>query len=413
MEKLFLNKNLNLYKFDGNYINTYYIINIDNRNFIIDEISFNIICFIKEGIDNLDEIINIFSNKYNLSLEKIKKIILKKIDYLKKISAISNNNNFKINIENKKSYNINFKMKIIGEKTIEKVSFFLKFLFNKYISKFLILIILMVFIYQFKFIKDYIIILKNININILIYFTILNPLATLFHEFGHCTAAKICNLKIKEIGIGIYYFNIVAYSDVNRTWLLNKKCRLLIDAGGYYFTLIFSLFVFIIGIFLNYKILIFYSFYKFISVFNGLNVFLKYDGYWLFTDLIGVFNLSDFVINYLKSLFKKRKNPLNNLNKNGKKYFFIYFFLLIIYFIFFIYSIYLITLKIMPDYIIYILNNIKLILISLYKINITIIINILLKFILIIFYIYAIIKFIVFNLIKFFKNNIFYIKDTL
>lgn len=138
----------------------------------------------------------------------------------------------------------------------------------------------------------------------------------LFHEAGHIVAAKKFNAKTGDIGIGVYYYLLIGYADVHETWNLKIPQRMVVSIGGAYWGLIFMLPVFVI-LFLTHSksladfILVFH--FGFIFIFNP---FIKMDGYWFISDVLGIPNLKSKVLIYLyKYLPSKvfRKNNVNNI----------------------------------------------------------------------------------------------------
>ncbi len=121
------------------------------------------------------------------------------------------------------------------------------------------------------------------------------------HELGHTVATKIHDLPMpKGIGVGLYYFMIVFYADTHETWSLSRKERAIVSTAGVYWN--FLALALLIPVFFYtgsgvLKDFILLNHVSFLSIFNP---FLKMDGYWLLSDLLGVVNLHKKVRSYFK-----------------------------------------------------------------------------------------------------------------
>lgn len=135
-----------------------------------------------------------------------------------------------------------------------------------------------------------------------------------FHELGHSFSAKKFNVNVKEIGLGLYYIFPVLYVNLKESWKLKKEKRIIINLSGIYFQLI-------IGSFLALFIFFFKENRVLVPIFKinlsilllNLNPFLKFDGYWVISDLLEEINLLRTSNNLIKEKFKlKTRNKFNN-----------------------------------------------------------------------------------------------------
>jgi len=116
-------------------------------------------------------------------------------------------------------------------------------------------------------------------------------LSVLFHEFGHLSACQYFHCPHGEIRLGLYLVFPVFYANVSPAWRLERKARVVVDLAGMYFQLLVTLPVSLLFhltrepvwllLFLELDAMILFS----------LNPFLRFDGYWLCSDLLGVPNL--------------------------------------------------------------------------------------------------------------------------
>jgi hypothetical protein len=113
----------------------------------------------------------------------------------------------------------------------------------------------------------------------------------LFHELGHITACVKYGIPHGGIGFGFYWGFPVFYADVRATWRLPPKQRAVVASGGIYFQS-----VFLAGLLLAYSVSnsAFYAAASLVTIYNilsTLNPILKYDGYWILSDLLCIENL--------------------------------------------------------------------------------------------------------------------------
>lgn len=134
------------------------------------------------------------------------------------------------------------------------------------------------------------------------------------HEFGHATACTRGGVAPSDIGVTIYLVFPAFYSNVNASWLLGRWQRFRVDIGGIYFQLWIGMFYALLFFLTRIFIFRFAFFVVIISCLFSLNPFLKYDGYWMLTDLLGVVNLSRqplVVFSYLcRFILRQPREPL-------------------------------------------------------------------------------------------------------
>lgn len=137
-------------------------------------------------------------------------------------------------------------------------------------------------------------------------FILINAIVTLIHEYGHATATLKFGLNPKRIGGAFYFVKPVMFTDVTSIWVLPRNQRQLVNFGGMYFQLIAS-----------YILLIFFScigdmqglnitIISELCIFANFNIFIKSDGYWIFSDYLGVSNLHIEILSFIKRIFAKK-----------------------------------------------------------------------------------------------------------
>lgn len=280
--------NISFQEFDCNLINKFYLSNIDNSYFIFDETDLKIISYLKS--EN-----SLFLN--DITLDQIENRFKKYI----KIGIIKINNTN--NNGAKKSSFLLLKKNIINSNLSNKIGNVFKVLLNSYF--FLLIISYFLFIF-FYFIKNYSILIKYYSKADFLPIYLLIPLiylGMLFHEIGHCSALVKFGQKTKGIGIGIYYYYLVFYSNLDNAWLLKRKERILVNLSGFIFQ--FYYFIFINIIFLIFFKSMLVKLYlliiiEIIGMIFNFNPFLKFDGYWVLSDSLGIPNLSNYQILLIK-----------------------------------------------------------------------------------------------------------------
>jgi putative peptide zinc metalloprotease protein len=120
---------------------------------------------------------------------------------------------------------------------------------------------------------------------------LLTILAAVWHEFGHATAFARYGGRRTEIGLGLYLYMPVLYTDVSDAWRFSRLRRVVVDVGGVYFQAIFATIA--IFIFLSTRAPVWSYAVSLITLTLSfsLNPFLRMDGYWFVADAFGIRNL--------------------------------------------------------------------------------------------------------------------------
>lgn len=133
-------------------------------------------------------------------------------------------------------------------------------------------------------------------------------LATLLiHELGHAAASYRFGVRPKEIGLGLYLIFPVLYTDVTEIWRLGKFKRTVVNLGGLHLQLIINLGL-IYWLFLSFGDMEMTSTVRYLIQLNVATMvinaipFLKFDGYWIYSDLFSLPNLRQQSVGYLTRL---------------------------------------------------------------------------------------------------------------
>jgi len=127
------------------------------------------------------------------------------------------------------------------------------------------------------------------------------------HELGHATALVHYGGKHPSIGWGVYFVFTVLYTDLSEAWRLSRRQRAVIDLAGIYFQSLF-LALLLLLFWATHNPIFLYSFLWInLQMAGDLNPFLRMDGYWFVSDVLGLVNLRQQVQSlFLQTVRSKR-----------------------------------------------------------------------------------------------------------
>ncbi|NOU16244.1 MAG: hypothetical protein HOO91_01615 [Bacteroidales bacterium] len=314
------------------------------------EINDNVKLFIDFIKENEGELFGIIINKsvqyYNTDESTIKKsldqLITKGVIVLDKIEDGEEFIPFR-----NKSSQLWFRKKLIETENHKKFFSFFHFAFSKaFIITVVILLLVIDIIFwklhsngawknELKFFSSY----------DYVYIILFSLFMTFIHETGHISAAMKYNAKTGGIGIGMYFYLLIAWADIHESWSLKKRQSMMISIGGLYFNAICFIPFTILGIVLKSRAIIDFVILSHFTILFLFNPFLKMDGYWFITEWVGVPNLQTkitmFFKEYLPSLVKKerKRSIFSSYSLKVKSFCVIYAFLtgaFMVYFMYFI-----------------------------------------------------------------------------
>jgi len=111
------------------------------------------------------------------------------------------------------------------------------------------------------------------------------------HELGHLAACVRHGASHGGIGVGLYWCFPTFYSEVHGAWLLGRWQRAAVDAGGVYLQGGFVLLLALVFLATGSPAVLGAIAWSHLLMLHTLNPVLKFDGYWLLTDLTGTPNL--------------------------------------------------------------------------------------------------------------------------
>ncbi len=131
---------------------------------------------------------------------------------------------------------------------------------------------------------------------------------TSLHEFGHAVVCTLCGASVRSMGFMIYYLQPAAYADVTESWRLrNKWHRVAISAAGVYVQGIANAIAAIVVLGMRASgrhstVLLLYIALNLGTMAFNLLPFVKLDGYWMLSAMLGIPNLRDRATEWLQAL---------------------------------------------------------------------------------------------------------------
>ncbi len=128
-------------------------------------------------------------------------------------------------------------------------------------------------------------------------FALVLVLINALHEVGHGLVAKHYNCRVTEMGVALIFMLPVCYCDTSDTWrLTDNHKRLLVSAGGIVMELGIATIACLCWLVLPDGLLRTLAFFLTVTslaatLFINLNPFMKFDGYYILADSLGVDNL--------------------------------------------------------------------------------------------------------------------------
>ncbi|MEW6440110.1 MAG: hypothetical protein AB1640_04170 [bacterium] len=111
------------------------------------------------------------------------------------------------------------------------------------------------------------------------------------HELGHLSACSFHGCRHGELRFGLYLLFPVFYANVTQAWTLSRGARVAVDLGGVYFQMLLAVPAAAAYWLTGSMFWVLFCLALVSAALLALNPFLKFDGYWLCSDLLGVPNL--------------------------------------------------------------------------------------------------------------------------
>lgn len=131
----------------------------------------------------------------------------------------------------------------------------------------------------------------------------------LFHEVGHASGCRYGGARPGRIGFGMYLMLPAFYTNVNDAYRLKRTGRLRTDLGGIYFNAVFIIVCTIVFYFTHSAFLIAAILLTHLGILEQLLPIVRFDGYYILSDLAGIPDLFGRVMPTLKSWVPWRYRP--------------------------------------------------------------------------------------------------------
>ena len=113
-------------------------------------------------------------------------------------------------------------------------------------------------------------------------------ISAVFHECGHAAACRYGGARPGPIGVGIYLVWPSFFTNVTDSYRLSRRGRLRTDLGGLYFNLIFLLALSGVYAVTSAEVLLLVIAVTHLEMLEQLLPFVRFDGYFILSDLVGV-----------------------------------------------------------------------------------------------------------------------------
>ena len=129
----------------------------------------------------------------------------------------------------------------------------------------------------------------------------LSLVSAVFHECGHAAGCRYGGARPGVIGVGIYMVWPAFFTNVTDSYRLSRAGRLRTDLGGLYFNAVFMLALAGLYAATSAEVLLLVIAFTHLEMLEQLLPFVRFDGYFILSDLIGVPDLFARVVPVLRS----------------------------------------------------------------------------------------------------------------
>jgi len=156
---------------------------------------------------------------------------------------------------------------------------------------------------------------QNIKISELIILYVLSLLGLIIHEAAHAITCKKYYGEVKNVGIMLFYLQFSMFTDVSGIYMMNGKLKkiLILGAGviSQWVVSSIAIIVFVFGLKTGYSMdfLLYFAIVNTALSLLNLVPFVKFDGYWILTVILGTYNLREYSFEYLISKVLNKDVP--------------------------------------------------------------------------------------------------------
>lgn len=251
--------------------------------------TYSLICLI-DGKKTIGQLTKDFNSR-NCQMISVRTVFDLLNGTLKKTGIIKMGDDCNVNCS-EPSY-LRLRIDLIGNRQSSFISKYLKHLFGEkifwpsFVIQSLVVYVLFVLYSQEIYIQ-----LESVDIIDAIIVFLLMGGALIAHEFGHVSACDRYGAHYGNIGFGFYLFTPVMYADVSDIWRLPRNQRLIVNMAGIYMGNCMAIIAFVIYYYTDNLIFLYAFSLQCIEGICNLNPLLKYDGYWMLSDLLMLPNMS-------------------------------------------------------------------------------------------------------------------------
>jgi putative peptide zinc metalloprotease protein len=136
----------------------------------------------------------------------------------------------------------------------------------------------------------------------------LSLVSALFHECGHAAGCRYGGARPGKIGVGIYLVWPAFFTNVTDSYRLSRAGRLRTDLGGLYFNAVFMLALAGLYAVTSSEVLLLAIAFTHLEMLEQLMPFVRFDGYFILSDLVGVPDLFARIAPVLRSAVSRGRH---------------------------------------------------------------------------------------------------------
>jgi putative peptide zinc metalloprotease protein len=129
-----------------------------------------------------------------------------------------------------------------------------------------------------------------------------------FHELGHAAACRYSGADPGAMGVGLYLVWPAFYTDVTDSYRLDRRSRLRVDLGGLYFNAIFAVATVAASLAVGWDALLLVVAAQLYQMVRQLIPIVRFDGYHVLADIVGVPDLFRHIKPTLASAFRRGRD---------------------------------------------------------------------------------------------------------
>jgi putative peptide zinc metalloprotease protein len=148
---------------------------------------------------------------------------------------------------------------------------------------------------------------------LLLLISVITWTSMVFHELGHAAALRYSGGTPGSLGAGFYLVWPVLYTDVTDSYRLDRRGRLRTDLGGVYFNVVFLVAASTAFAITGYAPLLVFIALAHIQTLQQFLPFVRLDGYYVVSDLVGVPNLFAYLRPVIDRMARRRDADVRRL----------------------------------------------------------------------------------------------------